>query len=116
MNKEFINFPENVEKFTGTMTHTIQTHVAENITWQQNNEIDMVIKLKYLLAFSESVEQICKGMDMESASELRYNVSKLIELCNNMSIITVEHDTFFDKPSTEVKPLIIDFEETWFEI
>jgi len=47
-----IDFPENVDKFIGVKEFTVNSQKGPLI-FKQNNEIEVKIKLKYLLAYQE---------------------------------------------------------------
>jgi len=47
-----IDFPENVDKFAGIKEHTINSQKGPLI-FKQDNEIEVKIKLKYILAYQE---------------------------------------------------------------
>jgi hypothetical protein len=110
---EFINFPDNVQKFNGVITHTFNVGDTK-LEMKQDNEKELKIKLKYLLAYKEALFKITNqitSVDKRSVTdELEYNFNMLLELFDP---INDKVENFLDKPMMESKPLNLNAEETW---
>lgn len=76
---EFINFPENVKEFEGVVTRVINTEFGE-IKFNQYNEQELKIKLKYLLAYQQALRAMEGKIERAVYDELEHNTSVLLDL------------------------------------
>lgn len=69
-----IDFPENVSKFEGTKEYKLNTE-----TFKQNNEIEVKIKLKYLLAYQEHIIENIKQCKLVSNDVYEFPLDEIID-------------------------------------
>jgi len=108
-NIDFINFPENVKKFNGVITHKIGLGDTQ-LDFKQDNEQELKIPLKYLLAYQEALYKIGNHVSGPINSEIIYLTSTLFEHFNP---VKSKVECFLDKPTMEQKALNLNVEEIW---
>lgn len=108
-NIDFINFPGNVKKFSGIITHKIGLGNTQ-LDFKQDNEQELKIPLKYLLAYQEALYKIGNHLSGPINNEIIYLTSTLFDLFNP---VHSKVETFLDKPMMQQKALDLNVKDIW---